>query len=126
MNAVAQIEIYRVEFDSSGFDLGQIQNVVHDFKQRLGRVLDRADKPFALCVEFGIEQQLGHSDHRVHRRAYFVAHLRQEIALCNRRLVRQFLGLFKFGSLGAERGAVFDGLPVVVRTGAWIRSGERP
>ena len=125
MDAVAQIEIYRLEFDSTGFDLGEIQNVVHDFQQRLGRVLDRANEPFPLRVELGIQQQFRHADNRVHRRAYLVAHLCQEIALCDRCLVRQFLGLFKFSRLGPERGAVLDGLPVVGAAGAWIQSGER-
>ena len=113
MNTVSQIEIYRIEFDSTGFNLRQIQNVVHDFKQRFGRVLDSTDKPFTLSVELGVEQQLRHTDHRVHRRAYFMAHLRQEIALGNRCLVSQLLRLFKFRSLGTERGAVLDGLKVV-------------
>ena len=43
-------------------------------------------------VELGVEQQLGHADHAVHRRADLVAHVGQELGLQPRGLERLVAG----------------------------------
>jgi len=34
VHTVTQIKIRCLKFDSSGFDLGEVENVVHDFQER--------------------------------------------------------------------------------------------
>src|ERR1700676_2953594 len=75
VEAVTQGELDGFEVEFSGFDLGEIQNVVQQTKQRIGAVLDQR-YVFALRrVEFGIESELGHSKNAVHGRPNLVTHV---------------------------------------------------
>ena len=51
--------------------------------------LDRLGEIALLRRQVGVEQQPGHADDAVHRRADFVAHVRQEFRLEPRRLDRR-------------------------------------
>ena len=52
-----------------------------------------------LRVEVGLEEQLGHTDHAVHRRADLVTHRRQELALGLVRLFGGVASAFAFGDI---------------------------
>ena len=64
-----------------GLDPGEVQDVVDDGQQRVGR---RFDDPQILALfgrELGVEHEIGHPDDAVHRRPNLVTHVRQELAL---------------------------------------------
>ena len=69
------------QLDAAGLDLREVQDVVDDDQQALGRAADRAGEVGLLPVELGVEQQVAEADHAVHRRADLVAHRREELAL---------------------------------------------
>jgi hypothetical protein len=71
----------------SRLDLRQIEHVVDHGQQRFAGVADNRQELMLLRGQLGIEQQFAHADHRVQRRADFVAHVGQETAL---RLVGRF------------------------------------
>ena len=78
------------ELQFVGFDLREVQDVVEDAKQvACGRMGD-ADVLMCLRGEIGFEGQPVHVDDRVHRRADFVAHHREERSLRSIRLHRLF------------------------------------
>ncbi len=78
---VAQIERRLLEFDLSGFDLGDIEDLVDDPEQYFGRALRGCDVAVLLLVEPGLTHQLQHAENAIHRGADFVAHLGQELRL---------------------------------------------
>ena len=78
---VAQIEIDRLQLELAGFDLREVQDVVEQPQQRIGRLLHQVQVLALLGRQLGVEQQFGHADDAVHRRADFVAHVGQEFAL---------------------------------------------
>ena len=68
---------------------------------------DRCPDEVALfVVEPGLEQQAGHADHAVHRRADLVAHVRQELVLGARGVLGPSLGDRELGDGGAEFGGL--------------------
>ena len=89
-------EIRFLEIESPGFDLREIQNVVDDIDERLGGAASGLDVFALVRSQIGVQRQLEHPQHAIHRRANLVAHVGKELTL---RLVG---GL---GSLaGAQRG----------------------
>ena len=64
-------------------------------EQRFAAGADRLDVFALLAVSARLEQQAGHADDRVHRRADLVAHVGEELALRLRRRLRRFLGGFR-------------------------------
>ena len=63
-----------------GLDLREVEDVVDQRQQRLGRGLDHLRGIRAACEEsVGVEHQFGHADDGVHRRADLVAHVGQEV-----------------------------------------------
>ncbi len=68
----------------------------------VGRLLDHVEVLALLGVQVGVERQLGHADDAVHRRADFVAHVGQELALGPVRLFGVFL---RDDQLGVHAGA---------------------
>ena len=70
-----------LDVHAPGFDLGEVQDVVDDRQQRVTTVSDGRGKVALVVGELRVEQQAAHADHRVHRRADFVTHRRQERAL---------------------------------------------
>jgi hypothetical protein len=80
-NDLADIEILRFETKLAGLDLREVENVVDDREQRVGRALDGGGETALARIELRIEQQLGHAEHAVHRRADFMRHAREKFAL---------------------------------------------
>jgi hypothetical protein len=70
-----------VQLQAAGFDLRQIEQVIDQLEQRLSRVAEDLDMPPLFRRQRGFGQQLGNAEQRVHRRADFVAHVGQELAL---------------------------------------------
>ena len=73
---LAQVEGVPLELEPAGLDLGEVEDVVDDRQQRLAERGSRLRVLALLGVEVGLEQQLGHADHAVHRRADLVVRVR--------------------------------------------------
>ena len=84
----AQAELDVLDLELAGLDLREVEDVVDDRQQRLAGVADRLRVVALAGVEVGLEQQIGHADDAVHRRADLVAHVGEEVGLEARRLVR--------------------------------------
>ena len=99
-------------------------------EQRLARAAHRLGVLALLGVELGVEQQPGHADHAVHRRADLVAHVGQELRLQARGLERLVArdGQLLLGSLSlgdvAQEGV--ERVPVPVRMGEIVSSTGNP
>ncbi len=79
--SVPQIEVDRFEFELLRFDLREVENVIDESDQR-GAARAHDLGVLALFLgQLGVEQEVGHSHHTVHRRADLVAHVGQELAL---------------------------------------------
>ena len=74
------VERVRLEFHATGLDLREVQDVVDDRQQRFAADADRVDEVALLLGERRIEQQAGHADHAVHRRAHLMTHVGEELA----------------------------------------------
>jgi hypothetical protein len=75
-----------LEVELAGLDLGEVEDVVDQVQQRVGRLLRRAaDSALLRASAERLQQQLGHADDAVHRRADLVAHVGEELALRARR-----------------------------------------
>ena len=81
LDHLADVEVLGLEAQLAGLDLREVENVVDDGEQRVGRALDRRRETALARIELRIEQQLGHAEHAVHRRADLVRHAREEFAL---------------------------------------------
>ena len=77
----AQIELDRLQFHLASLDLGKIQQIVDQRQQGFAGCTDRLGELQLRLALFRIQQQGGKADHRVERRADFVAHVRQEFRL---------------------------------------------
>ena len=76
-----EVEIDRLKFQLSSFDLREVQDVIDEISQRLAGRLDELCKPLLLRIERAVQQQVGDPDHAVKRRTNFVAHFGEEFAL---------------------------------------------
>src|SRR5262249_4859112 len=76
-----QVEVYRFQLQLTGLDLREIEDVVEDVEQGLGRRLGHVQVLALLGREVGVQGQLRHTEDAIHRRADLVAHVRQELAL---------------------------------------------
>ena len=81
LKAGAQVKGRVFQFHPARFDLGKIENVVDQRQQGIAGQADGFDEILLFRIEWGIEQQAGHADYRVHRGADLVAHVGQEFAL---------------------------------------------
>ena len=72
---LAQTERARLEDQLAGLDLREVENVVDDVEQRLGRFAHGVELVVLRRGQVGLAQQLGHPDHAVERRADLVAHV---------------------------------------------------
>ncbi len=101
-----QVERQRLELHLAGLNLRQIEQVVDDLQQNLRRGADGLGEPRLGRGQRGAAQQLGHADDAVHRRAQFMAHASQEVALRLRGLRELPVALDQFaraqGHLGFE------------------------
>ncbi len=79
--ALAEVEPLLLQHELFGLDLGKIEDVVDHPQQGLARIADGGQVFALLLREMALEDQFGHADHGVQRRADFVAHVGQECAL---------------------------------------------
>ena len=63
----------RLKFQLAGLDLGEIENFLDQRQQRLARGLRRLGVSELLGCQRRVEQQIGHAENAVERRADFVA-----------------------------------------------------
>ena len=96
-DGVAGVEVDRVEVELAGFQPGEVQDVVDDRQQRIGRRFDDEQRLTLFGRELGVQHEIGHPDDTVHRGPDFVAHERQELAL---RPVRGFGGVLGRSQIG--------------------------
>ncbi len=73
-----QLERDRFQIELVGLDLGEIQHVVDQAQQRVGRLVDHHQKFALIGRQRRIQQQFRHADNAVHGRANFVAHVGHE------------------------------------------------
>ncbi len=78
-NSGHQVEVDDLDLELAGLELGNIENVVHDGQQGLARLARDLGQATLFRVEVCIQEQIGHAQYPVHRRADFVAHVRQEL-----------------------------------------------
>ena len=81
VKALAQSERSGIDLELACFDLREIEDVVDDLQQRIGRGLHHTEVIPLLAGQFGIEGQFGHTEDSVHRRANLMAHVGEELAL---------------------------------------------
>ena len=83
---VLQIEFDPLDIEFSGFDLGEIQNIVDQPEQMLTGQLYLADVVPLAQGKLCFQRQMTHADDGVHWRANLMAHVSQEVAfgLCGR------------------------------------------
>ena len=81
LDQLMQIEHRAVELEAAGLELGIVENVVQHRMQALCRLLQRLGIAPLRGVEPGVEQKLGHGDHRAERRAELVAHHGDQLGL---------------------------------------------
>ena len=107
-----QIEIHALDIELAGFDFGEIEDVVEYAQQGLSRAVNSVCVTSLLLLQRRVQQHLGHSQHAVHRRANFVAHIGEECGLRpagDLRFLGQHLG-FRSGCLQCARALFHTGL----------------
>ena len=93
---LAHVENGGIKFKLACFDLREVEHIVDEREQRVARLLDDREV-FPLVVrQLGIEDQFGHADDRVHRRANLVTHVGEEVALGFARRVRSLFCFAQF------------------------------
>ena len=99
----------RFQIEPAGFDLGEIENLLDQRQQRFARSLRRLGVSELLGRERRVEQQVGHAEHAVERRADLVADHGEEArlgAVGGFRLVarvrQRALGLDAVGDVAAD------------------------
>ena len=108
-DGLAEIERGVVELEPLRFDLREVEDVVDDPEQRLGRRLHRVEVLVLFGRELGAERQRRHAEDRVERRPDLVAHVGQEHALRRGRVFGPPFGGFELlDELGEPRGLVFE------------------
>ena len=68
-----------LEVELASLDLREVEDVVQDDEQVVGAVANGLDEVPLLVVQLGAQQQLGHADNAVHRRAELMAHVGEEL-----------------------------------------------
>ncbi len=93
LDHLARIEALFFEFQLAGLDFREVEDVVDDRQQRLPGVVDGLREALLLVRQRGVEQEFGHAEDAVHRRADLVAHVGQEARLGDAGGLGHFLGL---------------------------------
>ena len=101
IEAVHQLERRRRQLEMSGLDLREVEDVVDDVQQRVGRRAHQVQVLALLVGHLRGEQQLAHPDDAVQRCPHFVADVRDELAL---RAVGRLGGVLR--ALELHRGAL--------------------
>ena len=118
LDEAAQLEGVVLELELVGLDLGEVEDVVDEGEQRVAGAAQGLDEVALVAAEGGVEQQAGHADDGVHRRADLVAHVGQEGALGPVGGLGGLLGLGQRGLVSHALGDVGDaGAHVVVAGG---------
>ena len=106
---LAQIELGVLEVEPPRLDLREVQDVVDDLEQRLGRRLDRRQVLPLLGREPRLQRERRHAEDAVQRRADLVAHVGEERALRFRRLFGPpFRDLQLLDQLRQARGLILE------------------
>src|SRR5882672_12260215 len=79
LGQLAWLELDVFEIDLARLDLGEIENAVDDLQQRFARAMHALGEAPLGRGELRFEQQLRHSEHTAHRRAYLVAHVCEKL-----------------------------------------------
>ena len=98
-----RLEVAGLERELLGLDLGQIQDVVDDLEQMLGRVVESVQLVDLARGERILPHEMRVADDGVHRGADLVAHVRQEGALGAIGALGGDLGRFQFGGAGGDQ-----------------------
>ncbi len=77
----SEIELRGLEVELARLDLRDVEDVVDDAQEQLARLTRHRGVVPLPRVELGEQEQLGHAEHAVHRRAQLVAHAGEELAL---------------------------------------------
>jgi hypothetical protein len=81
LGCVGDLERRRPELDLAGLDLGEVEHLIDQRQQCIGRGRDGAGISALLGRELGVEQEAGHAENAVHRRSDLVAHRGEEARL---------------------------------------------
>ncbi len=111
----AEIEVDVFDGQLASLDFREIEDVVDDHQQVLAGALDHARVVALLLGEAGGQQQVGHAQHAVHRRADLVAHVGEEGALRMAGRLGRVLGLFQL--LGTHAHLAFQLVAVLRQLG---------
>ncbi len=105
-----EVELHVVQFDLSGFQLGDIEDFVDQCEQFVTGAVDCLHIVALLYRQRRAQQQLGHAQHAVHGGADFVADLCQELGLggdfgvAGRQLTAEVEACFDKGALALAQG----------------------
>jgi hypothetical protein len=83
---LAHVDVLLVERQLAGFDLREVEDVGDDREQRAARFVERLDELALRAHERRAEQQLGHAEDAVERRANLVTDVGEELVLGERGL----------------------------------------
>ena len=78
LKQVAQVERGAVEHQLAGFDFREVENLVNDAEQVVGRLFDGVQVIELARGEFAFLQQVGEAQNAIERRTDFVAHVGQK------------------------------------------------
>ncbi|WP_249931324.1 hypothetical protein [Ramlibacter sp. 2FC] len=87
-----ELEVDRLYIELAGLDLGEVQHVVQDAQQVAAGAQHLVQVVALARVQSALGHQLGHAEQRVHRGAYLVAHVGQELRFHARGVLRGTLG----------------------------------
>jgi hypothetical protein len=121
---LAEIEGQPFELQAAGFDAREIENVVEQEEQGIGRTAQGGELAMLLGRQSAAGEQVGNADDAVHRGADFVAHVGQEGTLGTVGPLGRFLGEKQF--LGPLVDLVFEVLAMVGQFGIAVGLYECP
>ena len=78
LHQIRHPERHLLELETAGLDFGKVENVVDQSQEGIATGADGFDEGPLFLLQGGAEQNPRHADHRVHRRADFVAHVGQK------------------------------------------------
>ncbi|MCY1284465.1 hypothetical protein D9M70_333680 [compost metagenome] len=121
---LAQVQRRRGDGQAAGLDLGVVEDVIQDLRQRRAGLLGQRQHAALVAIQLGLFQQFHQPEHTVHRRADLVAHHRQEAFLGAQCGLGGFLGDAQCAGLVMPLGDVRDdAVPYEV---AAFKSRHRP
>ena len=97
----AQVERVGLDRQLAGLDPGKVEDIVDDREQTLPRTAHGLGILPLLGGQFRIQQQAGHADHAIHRRADLMAHVGQEFGLVTAGGFRLQLGVMQLDDQAA-------------------------